>query len=48
MKVLQFQKIILRKAPVTNKQNAKHAYIEQQIHYPNFTLARASGHLNFV
>jgi hypothetical protein len=30
----------------TNKQNAKHAYIEQQIHSPNFTLARASGHLN--
>jgi hypothetical protein len=32
----------------TNKQNAKHAYTEQQIHSPNFTLARTSGHVNFA
>ncbi len=32
----------------TNKQNAKHAYIEQQIHSSNFTLTRISGYLNYV
>ncbi len=36
------------KNKVTNEQNAKHVYIEQQIHSPNFTLTRASGHLNFL
>jgi hypothetical protein len=29
-----------------NKQNAKHAYMEQ--HSPNFTLAQASRHINAI
>jgi len=37
-----------RKKKVTIKQIAKHVYIEQQIHSPNFTAARTNGHLNFV
>jgi hypothetical protein len=32
----------------TKKENVKHAYIEQQIHSPNFTLVRANGHLNSI
>jgi hypothetical protein len=31
--------ILSPKNKVTNKQNSKHVYIEQQIHFPNFTLA---------
>jgi hypothetical protein len=32
----------------TKKKNVKHAYTEQQIHSPNFTLVRANGHLNSI
>jgi hypothetical protein len=41
-------KMIVTKDEVTRKQNAKRAYIEHQIHFSNFTLARTSHHLNFV
>jgi hypothetical protein len=32
----------------TKTQNAKHVYNERQIHYLNFTLAQASGHLTSI
>ncbi len=39
---------VITKKQGHNKQNAKHIYKERQIHSPNFTLVRASGHLTFV
>jgi hypothetical protein len=45
---LHHSSVLSPKNKVINKQNAKHVYTEQQIHFPNFTLARAYGHLNFI